>query len=554
MDGLEDLKDHSNAAFKAGRYEEAVKAYTRALAAARGALHSGAPPTPPALPLQVATLYCNRAAACLKLERYEQAAHDAGRVLRLLLEPGASNARRCTAPWNSALVEKAWVRRGRALLGMGNFAAAMAELKRGARDDQALAAEVLRLARRARGNRRAVLLLCWEVRGARHSPVVGSAMSHPIPYGRDGLPAMPATWVSAALERARSRTLGGVMRPEQCVYCSAVVYNDCIFMFGSMAARAARGALPPLRGGVARRDVCVRRQARGPGPQPSAVGGGDDQRVAPRPDSAARDATLGAPVEPGQPRRANHAAAVWRDSMVVFGGVASGTELGDMWAFDFLRRRWTQLAPEPPARRTGAPAACPEARSDLVGWVHQDHLYIYGGASQELGVVMPGSVPPLPQAHTFDDMWRFDLVAHRWEEVECEGNRPPSLSEAALAVHRNVAYLCGGYSTTLAALSGPGMVSLSAYSSHVFEFSHADAHWRMVRGVDMQGVLGPERAGCCAVCTEGDLAIVGGYIGFHAPQARREVVLVNTRVCAGCGAVEGEGGWHLQLCSRGLLP
>lgn len=141
MDGLEDLKDHGNAAFKAGRYEEAVKAYTRALAAARGALHSGAPPTPPALPLQVATLYCNRAAACLKLERYEQAAHDAGRVLRLLLEPGASNARRCTAPWNSALVEKAWVRRGRALLGMGNFAAAMAELKRGARDDQALAAE-----------------------------------------------------------------------------------------------------------------------------------------------------------------------------------------------------------------------------------------------------------------------------------------------------------------------------------------------------------------------------------------------------------------------------
>lgn len=210
--------------FRAGEWESALDSYTKALdITAAAGVEAGSPES-----ALVAAAYSNRAAACLKFQRYEQVGadrrcrgstrswagpatavaglcpapnsqtwyraagaplappqvvHDTGRCLQLIIAQGTSDAGVLVPQQHRDLSLKAWARRGQALRALGNWAAAQLALRRGAAANQGL--------------KREAVLLC-------------RAMSHPVPFGALGLPAAPAPRVSAAVEQARSLLLGCV--------------------------------------------------------------------------------------------------------------------------------------------------------------------------------------------------------------------------------------------------------------------------------------------------------------------------------------------------------
>lgn len=107
---LDALKVGGNAAFKEGRWQEALEGYTRGVDEARAARAKEEGAVPAAT---LATLYANRAAAALKLDLYEQAIHDTSVAMQLLSRPGASEL--APVVTDSALFTKCCLRRAGAL-------------------------------------------------------------------------------------------------------------------------------------------------------------------------------------------------------------------------------------------------------------------------------------------------------------------------------------------------------------------------------------------------------------------------------------------------------
>ncbi|KAL4433104.1 hypothetical protein ABPG77_006531 [Micractinium sp. CCAP 211/92] len=250
------------------------------------------------------------------------------------------------------------------------------------------------------------------------------------------------------------------------------------------------------------------------------------------------------------PLRRNHSAAVWQSQMVVYGGetVEDMRDLGDVWSFDLMHHTWRQLAPSPPPRTLGVAPTAPEPRRECAAWVHADWLYVFGGMSSS-----PESARPEVQARhqfnaaSFSTMWRFHLEQHRWERVYFRGNFPAARGEMGVAVSpRGAVYLAGGYSTAAGTVVRPNnhesrhFVQQSCYSAELFEFCCATATFRRVMAPDMQPVLGNLR-----------VYVLGGYISFTMPEARRTIVAIDMRVCAHCGVRRADApGGKLSQCSR----
>ena len=92
--------------------------------------------------------------------------------------------------------------------------------------------------------------------------------------------------------------------------------------------------------------------------------------------------------------------------------------LADLWSFNVHLAKWTRL------RFDGANDEAPAARFLHMGAQSADKrtLYVFGGQHSTDATADAGEGPS-EHAVRFNDVWRFDVVARRWEalfENRCE--------------------------------------------------------------------------------------------------------------------------------------
>lgn len=93
-----------------------------------------------------------------------------------------------------------------------------------------------------------------------------------------------------------------------------------------------------------------------------------------------------------------------RRQVVVFGGVSYTSDLSsivtfdDLWSYDTLRNRWTQLR---------SATAGPIGRAGPAMWQVGDQIFVFGGATSS--------------QQALNDLWAFDLRTSRWTQVTANG-------------------------------------------------------------------------------------------------------------------------------------
>eukprot|EP00045_Choanoeca_perplexa_P006366 m.54189 g.54189 ORF g.54189 m.54189 type:complete len:425 (+) comp13606_c0_seq1:209-1483(+) len=105
---------------------------------------------------------------------------------------------------------------------------------------------------------------------------------------------------------------------------------------------------------------------------------------------------------PGGPcPRQGHGIVIIGTSLYVFGGMANQLTFDDMWRFDTAKHEWQQIAPVGDAK--------PSARSGHVFAAMGTQIMLFGGLSLS---------PPQPTA--LADVWTFDTVTERWQELNLD--------------------------------------------------------------------------------------------------------------------------------------
>lgn len=106
------------------------------------------------------------------------------------------------------------------------------------------------------------------------------------------------------------------------------------------------------------------------------------------------------------PARSRHAAAMYGDTMVVFGGQdAGGQALGDVWRWIRSQQRWVSLATSGGPRRYGHTAVLVPGRASAVPPNHAPQLLVFGGIDEN-GTLADSTVWALSLPPGGDGMWR----------------------------------------------------------------------------------------------------------------------------------------------------
>ncbi len=99
--------------------------------------------------------------------------------------------------------------------------------------------------------------------------------------------------------------------------------------------------------------------------------------------------------------RDEHAAVLWNDTIVIFGGNVQGFKSNDVWFYHIKENRWEEVK---------ADSSPPERSNHAYGLVG-DTLYIFGGKDIE--------------NNKMKDLWAFDCNSKTWSEIEPKGNDIP---------------------------------------------------------------------------------------------------------------------------------
>lgn len=175
-----------------------------------------------------------------------------------------------------------------------------------------------------------------------------------------------------------------------------------------------------------------------------------------------------------------------------------------------------------------------------VAWTdaNGEFMYVFGG-SRAPPSDRNGQIDFTVQDGTFPDMWKLSLRERRWQRVYTTCSAPCGRSEACVAVGpngREVA-LCGGYTTNVT-FQMNGQTFGSAYLNDVWIFNSRTERWQMARTADLQGALGPLRAGAVAAWLDKQLYVGGGYIGLNICKGKRDFRAIRLKSCSSCGAWE----------------
>ncbi len=108
--------------------------------------------------------------------------------------------------------------------------------------------------------------------------------------------------------------------------------------------------------------------------------------------------------------RSSHASVVWRNQMLVFGGMSATAYLNDLWSLDLLTNCWTLL-------HDGASTPAPLPRTLHHCFLWRSYVLLIGGSAKNT---------------FYDDMWLFDLGQSQWVRVDItSGFKLPGLRDFA---------------------------------------------------------------------------------------------------------------------------
>jgi leucine-zipper-like transcriptional regulator 1 len=142
-------------------------------------------------------------------------------------------------------------------------------------------------------------------------------------------------------------------------------------------------------------------------------------------------------------QRSLHAAAVWNDSMYVFGGYDGHSRVNDMYEYNFQLRRW---------RNTPPGMVTPSPRDRHAAVVYKNSFYIFGG---------------FDGASRVNDFWQYNFETQGWNSVPVASGDPPTPRHSHMAVtHKNSMYVFGGYD--------------GVYRADFYEYNFEKEQWRAV--------------------------------------------------------------------------
>lgn len=120
----------------------------------------------------------------------------------------------------------------------------------------------------------------------------------------------------------------------------------------------------------------------------------------------------------------SHTACLYEDGtaawMIVFGGFAVGERSNTVYSLNLSSEKWKQAHT----------SKGPEGRSNHSAVIYKDHMYIFGGTSDE--------------GEKLSDLWKLDLRTYAWEELKPHGDIPSGRSGHSAVVYSDVMIVFGG--------------------------------------------------------------------------------------------------------------
>lgn len=151
------------------------------------------------------------------------------------------------------------------------------------------------------------------------------------------------------------------------------------------------------------------------------------------------------------PKRTEHSALIWKDSMVVFGGYSGASYESSTHTYNYGTSQWAQIE---------AKGTVPEARSAHTAAIHDDKMFVFGGWNGD---------------KCTNDMYQLDLNSNVWARVQTTGTSPCARCSHGTVVYAQGGspklYIFGGYAMERASTSSRG------YLNDLFELDLTTMVW-----------------------------------------------------------------------------
>jgi hypothetical protein len=138
-------------------------------------------------------------------------------------------------------------------------------------------------------------------------------------------------------------------------------------------------------------------------------------------------------IRGGPTPRSGHRAALWRSSILLFGGFYdTGHDVkyyNDAYLFDINEQKWTKLGED----KKGDNGNWPSPRSAVGLAVFEDTAFVYGGFTKS-GRCLSSSDDSRGTVHV--DLWSLDLRSNVWSKVRRAGVPPTPRCGFSTAVHK----------------------------------------------------------------------------------------------------------------------
>ena len=124
------------------------------------------------------------------------------------------------------------------------------------------------------------------------------------------------------------------------------------------------------------------------------------------------------------PQLDSHSACLYEDGtaawMIVFGGFDAGERSSNVYTLNLASEKW----------KLAQTSKGPEGRSNQSAVIRNDHMYIFGGTSEE--------------GEKLSDMWKLDLRTYHWDQVIGNGDIPTGRSGHSAVLYNDVMIIFGG--------------------------------------------------------------------------------------------------------------